>query len=52
MTYLLDVNVLLAAVWDEHPNHQRAFEWIKDKNLAVCPISELGFIRISTNAKS
>ena len=52
MTYLLDVNVLLAAIWDEHPNHQRAFEWIKDKNLAVCPISELGFIRISTNAKS
>ncbi len=52
MTYLLDVNVLLAAIWDEHPNHQRAFEWIKDKSLAVCPISELGFIRISTNAKS
>lgn len=52
MTCLLDVNVLLAAIWDEHPNHQRAFEWIKDKNLAVCPISELGFIRISTNAKS
>jgi toxin-antitoxin system PIN domain toxin len=52
MTYLLDINVLLAAIWDEHPNHQRAFEWIKDKNLAVCPISELGFIRISTNAKS
>ena len=52
MTYLLDVNVLLAAIWDEHPNHQRAFEWIKNKNLAVCPISELGFIRISTNAKS
>jgi toxin-antitoxin system PIN domain toxin len=52
MTYLLDVNVLLAAIWDEHPNHQCAFEWLKDKNLAVCPISELGFIRISTNAKS
>ena len=52
MTYLLDVNVLLAAIWAGHPHHQRAFEWIKDKSLAVCPISELGFIRISTNAKS
>ncbi|HEY5040975.1 MAG TPA: TA system VapC family ribonuclease toxin [Verrucomicrobiae bacterium] len=52
MTYLLDVNVLLAAIWNEHPHHQRAFEWIKGKNVAVCPISELGFIRISTNAKS
>src|ERR1039458_2416880 len=52
MTYLLDVNVLLAAIWNEHPHHQHAFEWIKGKNVAVCPISELGFIRISTNAKS
>jgi predicted nucleic acid-binding protein len=52
MTYLLDVNVLLAAIWDEHPGHQRAFEWLKDKRIAICPISELGFIRISTNAKS
>jgi len=52
MTYLLDVNVVLAAIWNDHPQHQRAFEWIKGKNVAVCPISELGFIRISTNAKS
>jgi toxin-antitoxin system PIN domain toxin len=52
MTYLLDVNVLLAVIWDEHPHHQNAFEWIKGKSVAVCPISELGFIRISTNAKS
>ena len=52
MTYLLDVNVLLAVIWAEHPHHQRAFEWIKGKSVAVCPISELGFIRISTHAKS
>ena len=52
MTCLLDVNVLLAVIWDEHPHHQPAFEWIKGKSVAVCPISELGFIRISTNAKS
>lgn len=52
MTHLLDVNVLLAGIWDEHPQHQRAFEWLKGKKIAVCPISELGFIRISTNVKS
>jgi toxin-antitoxin system PIN domain toxin len=52
VTHLLDVNVLLAAIWKEHPHHQRAFEWLKEKKIAVCPIGELGFIRISTNAKS
>ncbi len=38
MACLLDVNVLLAAICEEHPNYQRAFEWIKGKRLAVCPI--------------
>lgn len=52
MTHLLDVNVLLAAIWDNHPLHPRAFEGIKGKTLAVCPLTELGFIRISTNPKA
>ncbi len=52
MTYLLDVNVLLAAIWQEHPHHRCAFAWLRDKKIAVCPIAELGFIRISTNARS
>jgi toxin-antitoxin system PIN domain toxin len=52
MTHLLDVNLLLAAIWDEHPQHARVFEWLKDKKVGVCPITELGFIRISTNTKS
>jgi predicted nucleic acid-binding protein len=52
MTHLLDVNVLLAAIWKEHPHHQRVFGWLKEKEIAVCPIGELGFIRISTNVKS
>jgi predicted nucleic acid-binding protein len=25
MTHLLDVNILLAAIWDNHPLHERAF---------------------------
>jgi predicted nucleic acid-binding protein len=52
MTYLLDVNILLAAIWDNHPLHERAFEGIKGKTIAVCPLTELGFIRISTNPKA
>ena len=52
MTHLLDVNILLAAIWDNHPLHARAFEGIKGKTIAVCPLIELGFIRISTNPKA
>lgn len=52
MTHLLDVNVLLAAIWDSHPLHERAFAGIKAKRIAVCPLTELGFIRISTNPKA
>ena len=48
MTYLLDVNVLLSGVWSNHPLHPRAFAGIEGKSLAVCPLAELGFIRIST----
>lgn len=52
MTYLLDVNVLLAAIWDDHPLHKRAFEGIRGKAIAICPLAELGFLRISTNPKA
>jgi len=52
MTYLLDVNVLLAAIWENHPHHDRAFRWLEERPIAVCPLSELGFIRISTNPQA
>jgi predicted nucleic acid-binding protein len=52
MIHLLDVNVLLAAIWDNHPLHERAFAGIKGKTIAVCPLTELGFIRISTHPKA
>ena len=52
MKCLLDVNVLLAAIWSDHPHHEAAFEWLEDKNIVLCPISELGFLRISTNPKA
>ena len=51
MIYLIDVNVLLAAIWKEHPQHNQVDKWLPDKTLATCPISELGFLRISTLMK-
>lgn len=52
MTHLLDVNVLLAAIWENHSHHTRTFHWLDGKQISVCPLSELGFIRISTNPKA
>ena len=52
MKRLLDVNVLLAAIWDNHPLHDRAFAWLPGKNIVLCPLTELGFLRISSNPKA
>jgi toxin-antitoxin system PIN domain toxin len=52
MIHLLDVNMLLAAIWENHPNHDRAFRWLEGKEISVCPLTELGFIRISANPKA
>jgi toxin-antitoxin system PIN domain toxin len=52
MNHLLDVNVLLAAIWGNHPQHGQAAAWLKGKTVTVCPIAELGFLRISTNPKA
>ena len=52
MKYLLDVNALIAAIWTDHASHATAESWIKGKDLATCPVSELGFLRISTIPKA
>lgn len=52
MKHLLDVNVLLASVWSTHPQHPIAPAWLSGKAVVVCPISELGFLRISTQKKA
>lgn len=52
MRYLLDINVLLAATWTTHPQFRAADAWLRGKSVVVCPISELGFLRISTNQKA
>ena len=52
MRYLLDVNVLLAAIWATHVDHAKVDRWIEGKEFATCPITDLGFLRISTNPKA
>ena len=49
MTHLLDVNTLIALIWPSHVHHSKAKIWQVGKTLALCPIAELGFIRISTH---
>ena len=46
--HLLDVNVLLAAIWEDHPHYTKASAWLPGKTVLLCPIVELGFLRIST----
>ena len=46
MSYLLDVNVLIAIGYKKHEFHQRVTLWAKGKNLLTCSISEIGFVRV------
>lgn len=52
-TYLLDTNVLIALAWPNHVHHAEALAWFTSKAAAAfrtCPITETGFVRISSNA--
>jgi predicted nucleic acid-binding protein len=52
--YLLDVNVLLALLFNQHEFHGRVESWVSSlqKNgrphLATCPLTELGCVRIAS----
>jgi uncharacterized protein len=53
MTYLLDVNALVALGIVNHEFHGRVASWIKSSrslNLASCSITELGFLRVASQA--
>ena len=45
--YLLDVNVLIALLDEDHIHHQVVTEWFATPGLqwAICPLSEAGFLR-------
>lgn len=45
---LPDVNLLLAFGWRSHPEHRKAREWFAAlPGFFTCPITELGFLRVS-----
>jgi toxin-antitoxin system PIN domain toxin len=49
---LLDVNVLLALAWPNHQHHAAAHAWFAGaarNGWATCALTQLGFIRLSSN---
>ncbi len=49
---LLDTNVLLALAWPNHQHHAPAHAWFAAqarKGWATCALTQLGFIRLSSN---
>jgi hypothetical protein len=50
--YLLDLNVLIALVDSGHQHYQAAQNWFNSSsshNVGICPLTESGFLRITTN---
>jgi toxin-antitoxin system PIN domain toxin len=50
---LLDVNALVALAWDSHVHHHAIRSWMAangPNGWATCPITESGFVRVSSNA--
>lgn len=50
---LLDVNALVALAWDTHVHHEAVAAWFDRRSgpWATCPVTEAGFVRISSNPK-
>jgi len=49
---LLDVNALVALAWDSHIHHAATREWFAANagaGWATCPLTESGFVRVSSN---
>ena len=46
MTWLLDVSTLVARLVQSHEHHARV-PWWSGHEFAICPITELGFLRVA-----
>ena len=52
---LLDVNALVALAWDSHIHHAVIRRWFLTRGSAgwaTCPLTESGFVRVSSNPKA
>ena len=47
--YLLDVSTLVALLWRNHADHSKVAAWCAGKKTVLCPITELGFLRVTTS---
>jgi hypothetical protein len=50
--YLLDLNVLVALIDDEHVHYRAAHRWfnsLEHEEWGVCPLTEAGLVRLTTN---
>jgi predicted nucleic acid-binding protein len=47
VTWLLDVSALVAHLVQSHEHHSRVNAWWSGRSFAVCPITELGFLRVA-----
>jgi toxin-antitoxin system PIN domain toxin len=55
LSVLLDVNALVALAWDSHVHHEAVRRWFAangPNGWATCPITESGFVRVSSNPKA
>lgn len=52
VTYLLDVNVLVALLREPHIRHEAAFDWFLSNagSWATTPTTEMGFVRMASNS--
>jgi predicted nucleic acid-binding protein len=55
VSWLLDINVLLALAYEAHADHARVIRWFasligSDSRVATCAITEVGFVRVSMQA--
>ncbi len=51
---LLDVNMLIALAWPSHVHHREAQDWFRRHaraGWATCPLTQCGFVRISSNPR-
>ncbi len=51
---LLDVNALVALAWDAHVHHAAVRAWFEQSaadGWATCPLTESGFVRVSSNPR-
>lgn len=50
MSFLLDVNLLVALLWENHEHHSPARRWLRGvAGFATCPVAQLGFARVSSH---